>query len=248
MNQAFYTGAIGAYQTQSSLDVHGNNIANVNTSGYKTQRAMFSTLLYQNIRNINEGEESTGTGVRLLSTATDYSQGAMQTTGRAQDYMIDGDGFFALVDLNSGDVTFTRNGSFSVAELQEATGEVDEEGNPVLESKFYLSDGEGRFVLSDMGMLIEVTDAAKAQPVGVFDYRNYDGILRMEDSRYLPVDKNGGLLLGSGTVKQYALEMSNVDLAEELTKVIEIQRVYSMALKMVQTSDEIETTINNLRT
>lgn len=248
MNQSFYTGAVGAYQTQSRLDVHGNNIANVNTSGYKAQKAVFSTLLYQNMRNINEGEESTGVGVRLLSTMTDFTQGAMRTTGRAQDYMIDGDGFFALVDLNSGDVTFTRNGSFSMAGLQVDSGEVDEEGAPILEEKFYLSDGEGRFVLSDMGMLIEVTDSAAAQPVGVFDYRNYDGILRMEDSRYLPVDKNGGLLLGSGTVKQYALEMSNVDLAEELTKVIETQRVYSMALKMVQTSDEIETTINSLRT
>jgi len=248
MNQSFYTGAVGAYQTQSRMDVHANNIANVNTSGYKAQKAVFSSLLFQNMRNIDEGNERAGVGVRLLSTVTDFTQGAMRTTGRAQDYMIDGDGFFALVDLNSGDVTFTRNGSFSMAELLMPTEEVDEQGNPILESRFCLSDGEGRFVLSDMGTLIEVDDPMKAQSVGVFDYRNYDGILRMEDSRYLPVDKNGGLLRGDGTVVQGALEMSNADLAEELTKVIETQRVYSMALKMVQTSDEIETTINSLRT
>ena len=247
MNQSFYTSAVGAHQTQSRIDVHGNNIANVNTSGYKAQKAVFSSLLYQNIRNIDDGDEKTGVGARLLSTTTDFTQGAMQTTGRAQDYMIEGDGFFALVELNSGDVTFTRNGSFSMAELKVQTGQVDEQGNPVLESKFYLSDGDGRFVLSEMGTLIEMTDPMQPQAVGVFDYRNYDGILRMEDSRYLPVDKNGGLLRGNGTVINGALEMSNVDLAEELTKVIETQRIYSMALKMVQTSDEIEQTINNLR-
>ena len=247
MNRSFYTGAVGAQQTQSRIDIHGNNIANVNTSGYKAQKAVFSSLLYQNIRNIDDGDEKTGVGARLLSTTTDFSQGAMQSTGRAQDYMIDGDGFFALVDLNSGDVTFTRNGAFSMAELMVQTGQMDEQGNPVLESKFYLSDGNGRFVLSEMGTLIEMTDHMQPQAVGVFDYRNYDGILRMEDSRYLPVDKNGGLLRGNGTVINGALEMSNVDLAEELTKVIETQRIYSMALKMVQTSDEIEQTINNLR-
>lgn len=247
MNQSFYTGAIGAQQSQSRMDVYANNIANVNTTGYKSQQTVFSSLLYTNIENINGGEEKRGTGARLMSTATDFTQGAAQPTGRPQDYMIDGDGFFALVDLNTGDVTFTRNGAFSMAELLENTGEVDEEGNPVLGSKFYLSDGDGRFVLSDMGRLIEVTDPNAVQPVGVFDYRNYDGILRLEDSRYLPVDKNGNLLRASGELVQGMLEASNVDLAEELTKVIETQRIYSMALKMVQTSDEIEQTINNLR-
>lgn len=248
MNQSFYTAAVGAGQTQLLMDIHGNNIANINTTGYKAQKAVFSALLYQNIRSINQEEQRVGVGARLMTTGTDFDQGSSFVTEQAQDYLIDGRGFFALVDLNTGDVTFTRNGSFTVAGLRVESDEVDEEGNPILEKKLYLSDNEGRFVLDSMGMLIEVEDATQAQPVGVFDYSNYSGILRMEDSRYLPVDKNGNLLRGSGTVVQGALEISNVDLAEELTKVIEAQRVYSMALKMVQTSDEIENTINSLRT
>ena len=69
----------------------------------------------------------------------------------------------------------------------------------------------------------------------------------MGDTRFMPVDKNGNLMLGTGTVRRGVLELSNVDLAEEMTKVIEAQRVYSLSLKMVQTSDEIEGTINGLR-
>ena len=82
----------------------------------------------------------------------------------------------------------------------------------------------------------------------MFDYGNYDGMRHLDDTRFLPVDKNGALQRGTGVVRQGVLELSNVDLAEELTKVIEAQRAYGLALKVVQTSDEIETTINNLRT
>jgi len=92
-----------------------------------------------------------------------------------------------------------------------------------------------------------VTDYQVEQPIGIFDYTNYDGMLQLNDTRYLPADKNGDLWLGTGTLRQGVLEQSNADLAEELTKVIESQRAYGLALKMVQTSDEIETTINNLR-
>ena len=111
----------------------------------------------------------------------------------------------------------------------------------------YLSDGDGRFVLSSTGGMIEVTDHTAEQPVGIFDYMNYNGMEHVEGTRFLAVEKNGGLHLGSGTLVRGMLEASNVDLADEITKVIESQRAYSMALKMVQTSDEIETTINNLR-
>jgi flagellar basal-body rod protein FlgG len=161
--------------------------------------------------------------------------------------MIDGDGFFALVDLTTGEITFTRNGAFSLAEYEKATGETDENGQAVTETVMCLSDGDGRFVLSDEGGLIEVTDPDAMQPVGVYDYSVYDGMIRMDGTRFLPVDKDGNLRYGSGTLIQGKLELSNTDLAEEITKVIEAQRAYGMALKVVETSDEIESTINNLR-
>ena len=83
--------------------------------------------------------------------------------------------------------------------------------------------------------------------IGVFDYAIMDGMLHANGSRFLPKDKNGDLYWGTGRVEQGVLEISNVDLAHEMVKVIEAQRAYSYALRMVQTSDEIETTINGLR-
>lgn len=247
MNQSFYTGAIGALQQQKRLDVQGNNIANVNTYGFKAEKARFTDLMYQDLQGIDGARLPVGTGGSLLMTSTDFRQGAVTTTNRPYDYMIEGDGFFGLVDLATNEVTFTRCGAFSLAELLRPTGENDEDGNPIMEKVMCLSDGNGRFVLSNRGDIIEVTDEEEELPIGVFDYSNYDGMLHVEGNRFLPVDKNGNLWLGEGKLHRGVLELSNVDLAEEMTKVIESQRVYSMALKMVQTSDEVETTINGLR-
>lgn len=94
--------------------------------------------------------------------------------------------------------------------------------------------------------MIEVADQHAEQPVGVFDYINYSGMEHIDGTRFLAVNKNGGIRLSDSQVVQGIVEQSNADLAEELTKVIETQRAYGMALKMVQTSDEIETTINGL--
>jgi len=247
MNQSFYMGAVGAHQQLRRLNIHGNNIANVNSYGFKAEKSRFTSLMYQNMLGTEDDEVPYGVGARLLMTSTDYSQSGGITTGRAQDYMIEGEGFFALADLSTGEITFTRNGAFSMAEYQRATEEVDENGDPVMETVFCLSDGAGRFVLSREGGLIVMDGPWEEQPVGVFDYSNYDGMVQLDDSRFLPVDKNGNLWIASGTVHQGMLEMSNTDLAEEITKVIESQRAYGLALKLVQTSDEIETTINGLR-
>jgi flagellar basal-body rod protein FlgG len=247
MNQSFYIGAVGAQQQMLRMNVYGDNIANVNTYGYKTQRADFSALMYDGLRAVESDTLRSGVGTRMLMTETDFKQGSVADTGLAQDYMIEGKGFFALADLATGEVTFTRNGAFSLAEYEKTTGQMGANGQPITETVFCLSDGEGRFVLSDMGGLIEVTDPNAAQPVGIFDYGTYDGMTRVTDTQFMPVDKDGGLRYGSGTLIQGKLEMSNADLAEDMTKVIESQRAYGAALKMVQTSDEIETTINNLR-
>ena len=123
----------------------------------------------------------------------------------------------------------------------------DEFGNVVTQTVQTLTDGEGRFVLGRNGNIITVTDPNAKQNIGIFDYGNYDGMLHQSGTEFLPVDKNGNLYYGTGELVQGALEGSNVDLAESFAKVIEAQRAYSMALKLVQTSDEIENTINNLR-
>ena len=122
----------------------------------------------------------------------------------------------------------------------------DENGQPVMETVYYLSDGDGRFVMGEDGNMIEVSDPSARYNVGIFDYARYDGMEHTDGTRFIAQDKNGGLFVGSGELVQFKLENSNVDLAEEMTKLIEIQRAYTMALRMMTTSDEIESTINSL--
>lgn len=249
MDQAFYVGAVGAHQQMRRLNIHGNNIANVNTVAFKADRSRFKNLVYQqDDRTVGEPVRF-GVGAGLLMTSTDFSQGAPMETGRPLDYMIDGEGFFAVADLDTGEISFTRRGAFVMSQLVRDSGQVDETGQAIPETVYYLSDNLGRFVLSETGNMIELTDWDKLSPlpVGIFDYRNHDGMTLLDETRYLPVEKNGDLWIGTGTLLQGNLEQSNTDLAEELTKVIESQRAYGLALKVIQTSDEIETTINNLR-
>ena len=251
MNQSFYIGAVGAQMQQRRMNIIGDNIANLNTVGFKADRSDFTALMYQNHRGALNGEDNTqlpmGVGTRLLMTSTNFTQGPVVDNQRTLDYMIEGDGFFALVDLATGEVSYTRNGAFIMSQLQRASGQEDENGQLIMEKVCCLGDGTGRFVLSNTGGLIEVTDPTEKLPVGIFDYTNYNGMQQLNDTRYMPVDKNGNLLRGTGILRQGYLEGSNADLAEEYTKVIESQRAYGMALKMVQTSDEIESTINGLR-
>ena len=247
MNQSFYIGAVGAQQQLYHLNVHGNNIANVNTYGFKANKSYFTALMYQNWPGV-EADLPKGVGTRMLMTSTDYSQGVPAETGRALDFLIEGNGFFGLVDLATGDVTFTRNGAFMMSALERDTGEVDENGEPIMETVFYLGDNTGKFVLSEQGGLIQIDDPNAELPIGIFDYPNYDGMAQLDGTRYVPVDKNGNILFGDGKLIRGYLENSNADLADELTKVIEAQRAYGLALKMMTTSDEIESTINNLRT
>ena len=115
MDQSFYMGAVGAHQQLRRLNIQGNNIANINSYGFKAEKARFTALMYQNMRSTTEVDQPYGVGTRLLMTSTDHGQGAAADTGRAQDYMIEGDGFFGIVDLATGEVTFTRNGAFCLA-------------------------------------------------------------------------------------------------------------------------------------
>lgn len=248
MNQSFYIGAVGASQQLKRLNIHGDNIANLNTLGFKANRSDFTALMYQDHRGIND-DLPMGVGARLLMTSRNNETGPVEDHGQPLDYMIEGDGFFALVDLVSGEVSYTRNGAFIKSGREVPTGEMDEYGRPITERVYYLGDNKHRFVLSNTGGLIEVgDDMTETLPVGIFDYINYDGMTQIDDTRYLPVDKNGNLIYGTGKLRRGVVEGSNADLAEEYTKVIESQRAYGLALKMVQTSDEIETTINGLRT
>ena len=185
MNQSFYIGALGAQQQQQSMNVTANNLANVNTYGFKADRSVFSGLMYENFKGLARDEVQSGLGACLWTTDTNFTQGTVVQTGRSQDYMIDGSGFFALVDMASGEISFTRNGAFMIASFEERTGFLDENGQPITETNYYLSDGNGRFVLGEDGNMIEVDDPSKMYSVGVFDYAIYDGLEHQDGTRFL---------------------------------------------------------------
>ena len=240
MNQSFYNAALGAQQQMLRMNVQANNIANINTYGYKAEKPAFQTLMYSMVEGA-DNQVPKGSGMQLSGTTTDFSKGIMMQTDRSQDYAISGDGFFALYDPETEEITYTRDGSFTLSMYQEP----DEEGR--LQEVFYLSDGEGRQVLDVQGYPIVVTDPEERQPVGTFVFEYQDGLHHVGGGMFAALGKSETVWVGNAEVVQGFLESSNVDLTTELTKVIEAQQSYSYALKMVQTADEIETTVINLR-
>ena len=122
MNQSFFIAAVGAHQQLKRLGVHGNNVANVNTYGFKAEKGRFTALMYGNTQAVEREDMPYGVGTALWHTDTDFTSGPPVDTHRDQDYMIDGDGFFAVVDLATNDVTLTRNGSFYMSELKRDSG------------------------------------------------------------------------------------------------------------------------------
>lgn len=246
MIQAFYSAAVGAQQQMRHLDVHGNNIANVNTYGFKAQMPAFQTLMYGMLGGADGKQLPKGSGSALALTGSDFSSGPLEQTDRDLDYAIVGDGFFALYDPASGEVSFTRDGSFTLSPLQVEQQADDGTQEPALEIRYYLSDGEGRQVLGTDGYPIEVTDPSADLPIGVFAIQYQDGLERVGSGRFVMNAKNGSVWASTAKLQRGSLESSNADLATELTGVIEAQRSYSYALKMVTTADEVETTVSGL--
>ena len=257
MNMSFYNAAVGAYQQQLRMNVQAQNIANVNTQGYRAERAAFGELMNRNVDGIDNSRLPKGTGARMIHAPIDFSSRGFTDTGRNFDFAINGDGFFALFDPDTQEISFTRDGSFTMTQFwippaEDAAPEVDENGEeiePQPTSVWRLSDNQGRCVLDPEGNFIVVDPDNQKAPLelGVFDYAIHYGMQHADSSRLLATDLNGQLYLGTGEVKQGLLEMSNTDLTQEFIKVIESQRAFSYALKMVITSDEIESTSNSLR-
>ncbi len=241
MIQGFFSATVGAQQQMQRMNVQANNIANVNTYGFKNEKPSFEALMYGMVDGIDGAQLPRGSGTRMVSAATDFRDAAVEETGRDQDYAIVGDGFFALYEPSTGEVSFTRDGSFTAAQFQVA----NEEGE--MEVRYFLSDGSGRQVLNGSGYPIEMgEDLTAEQPVGVFAVQYRDGLLHLDGGRFQTTAKSGNIYLQNSDVLRGYLETSNVDLGTELGKVIEAQRSYSYALRMATTADEVESTILNL--
>ena len=151
MNMSFYSAAVGAYQQNLRMGVQANNIANVNTQGFRAEKAAFGELMNRNVTGIDNEQLPKGTGTRMIQATVDFGTNGYMDTGRRFDYAINGDGFFALYDIAKQEISYTRDGSFMMAQFWIAPEEGAEPGEdgeePQLTSEWRLSDNEGRCVL-----------------------------------------------------------------------------------------------------
>lgn len=239
MNQSFYTASVGAGMHQSRLDIISNNLANINTEGYKNKSSSFVNLLYN---NINEAQESrslkSGNGIKVIGTETDFKQGMLNNTGEPLDYAIKGEGYFAVQSPATGEIFYTRDGSFMMSQPVDFDGE-----------NLNLVTTEGFYVLDSNEEPIVVQNINEDLDIGVYTFQILNGMESIGDGKFRPTEKNGipELVEDADILGKGILEMSNVDLIKEMSKIVETQRAYQFAIKMIQTSDDITGMINSLR-
>lgn len=234
MISSFYTSATGAINLQSGFDVTANNIANVSTVGYKPSSASFADLIYTNI-HAAAGENSqlkSGHGTKVEKTDTLFTQGSPKQTGRNLDYaLVNPNNYFAV--RSNGEVKYTRNGSFHLS--------VEDDGS-------YLASSDGGYVLDAQGNRIAMESEEDTPAIGVFSVKNEDGLVRTGNTCFQLSDLSGpATAVTDPEMKKSYLEDSAVDVADQMTSVIELQRAFQFNSKMVQVSDEIMQTVNSLR-
>ena len=235
MYTSFYTAARGAMEEQKTLDVVGNNLASANNYGYKAKTTVVYDLMYYNLNNYT-GEDTplkAGTGIHVEKTNTNFDPTGFVTTEGKFDFAIVQEGFFMLRSPITNEITYTRNGRFSMSKRGD---------------EFYLVNDNGNFVLDQNRNPIRVIDGELSSEIGVYGFNILDGMQSIGNNEFSPVLKNGQPFLIQGAkLADHALEMSGVNVADDFTRMIEAHRAYSYALKMLQTSDEIVNTVNTLR-
>ena len=270
MMRALYTAASGMKASQTNVDTIANNLANVNTNGYKTTRTEFKSLLYQTLQTKTtsaNGEEKpigaqVGLGTRVASTTSMYTQGALTASESATDFALEGDGFFSVRGAD-GEVYYTRNGNFTWA--LDAAGNTmltDVEGCPVLDREgnaIYVPEGVSSesMVFEQTGEIAYKTEEGNVvyldQAFGIYQFMNPSGLEKLSFSRLQQSDASGPAILEgqNGTtaskVCQYYLEGSNVQVADEMVNMIIAQRAYEMNSKAITTADEMMGQANNLK-
>lgn len=236
MNQSFNICSVGAMAQRNKMDVIGNNIANINTVGYKYKNPNFTDLLYNNIHKHDDNDTlKKNTGSKISSADTENVQGSFMPTGRPLDFMISGDGYFVVED-KAGNRYYTRDGAFDLVN----------EGN----GTYALLTASGDYVLDKNLNKITVYNINEVDKdeFALVRFNNREGMMSVGDNKFVPVDKNGAPEVDNiSTVSDKMLEASNVNIAAEMTEVIQAQRAYQLNLRMVSVSDEIQQTINNLR-
>jgi flagellar basal-body rod protein FlgG len=263
--QTLYTAATGMESLQTKLDVIANNLANVNTTSFKRDRANFEDLFYRQIKlpgALDANGQLTPTGVhvglgsRVSSVQGDFSQGAFQQTNGQLDVAIEGDGFFQVLDPSSGQFRYTRAGNFS----RNANGDIvlgSANVGRLLQPQITLPQDTINVVISAEG-LISVQQAGTPQltqlgQIQLAKFINPQGLLKMGENLYSETDASGSPLLtnpgidGVGLLRQNTLEASNVEPVRELIDLITTQRAFELNSQAVQAGDQVLQLISNLR-
>jgi flagellar basal-body rod protein FlgG len=259
MNLSLYSAATGMEAQQLNLNNIANNLANVNTVGFKRSKIEFQDLLYQKPKNA--GSESgggnlvptgieIGNGSRVAATSKDFTQGQLTNTGAQLDLAIQGDGFFE-VQRPDGTTAYTRDGSFKV----NASGQVvTTDGEPVLSGFQAVPAGTTNISISQGGQVtyqtssgnttFQLTLARFANPSGL---GSLGGNLYSENAASGPAETGQPNAQGFGSVMQGYTETSNVNIVEEMVNLIVAQRAYEVNSKAIQASDEMLQNINQLK-
>ncbi len=262
--QTLYTAATGMEALETKLDVIANNMANINTTGFKKDRANFEDLIYRVNRlpgstdadgNLTSTGIEVGLGTRVTSTQTNHTQGAMQATGNPMDFAIQGRGFFKVTDP-AGDFLYTRAGNFGV----NATGQLvlgSAHTGWVVDPAVTIPDNAVDVVVTSDGQVqYRTTDTPTLQTAGQLSlatFINPDGLLKVGDNLYKETDASGTATdlnpgsPGVGVVAQGALESSNVEPVQELIDLITTQRAFELNSQVVQAGDQIMQIAANLR-
>lgn len=263
--RALWTAASGMQTQQMKIDNISNNLANVNTTGYKKQRVEFKDLLYETVKkpNATEGEGGSpvnlqiGHGVTAAGTSRDFTVGGPERTDKATDMMIDGKGFFVIEDQNENRY-YTRDGSFKWSIDGDTKRLVTTEGYTVLsedESPIEF-DGEAKDVkVNEDGYISYKDEDGESVEIGrimLANFLNPDGLESQGNNLLTKTEAAGEEIIledenRDSKIMQGFLEGSNVQLVDEMIKLIVAQRAYDTNSKSIQTVDEMMQTTNNLR-
>ena len=261
MMRSLWTAASGMAAQQANIDMVSNNLANVNTTGFKKSRSDFEDLMYQTMRQSGSATSADtqlptgvqmGSGVRQVATQKIYTEGSFQSTGNELDMAIEGDGFFQIT-MSDGTINYTRDGSFK----RDSTGRiVTSEGYP-LEPAITIPEGSSKLAVSSDGRVSAVLagqtapqELGQIQLVKFVNPAGLDSIghnlLKETAASGTPVASDPGVD-GTGTVMQKYLEMSNVQVVDEMVNMIVAQRAYEINSKAITTSDSMLEQAANLK-
>lgn len=263
--KALTIAATGMNAQQLNLEVIANNIANINTTGFKRARAEFSDLLYQSERTAgipNQANESivpegalVGLGVQTAAVRNLHIQGSFNQTGNPFDLALTGQGWFQI-QSPTGETLYTRAGAFN----KNADGQLVTLDGNIVQPGIVLPENALEITVSDTGQVfakVQEQNGIQINQLGQLQLANFTneaGLEPLGDNLYRETEASGGPLVGDpgdpgfGSIKQGYLEASNVDPVKEITDLITAQRAYEMNSKVIQAADEMAATVSkNMR-